>query len=114
MPVNRPRPPHTPAIQRSVRLRRKVLTAETKGGEEFVLAVFNSRSFARVNSSSVKAPRARSSSNLLRSSLSVITLSVMRGVVGGGAILAPGILTRRFVLHFLAMMLNHTPRSGPQ
>src|ERR1700723_3006160 len=97
MPVKRPRPPHTPAIQRSLRLRRKVLTAETKGGEELVLAVLSSRSFARVNSSSVKAPRARSSSNLLRSSLSVIAISVSGGGVGGGPILGLAVLTFLFV-----------------
>jgi len=38
----------------------------------------------------------------------------MRGGVGGRAILGLGILTCRFVLHLLTMMLNHTPRGGPQ
>jgi hypothetical protein len=89
-----------------------VFTAETKGGEVVVLPAFNNRSFARVNSSSVKAPRARSSSNLLRSSLRVTAISFVGGVIGGSAVLGLSILTRRFVFHLLTMMLNHTSRSG--
>ena len=36
----------------------------------------------------------------------------MRSVVGRRAILSLGALTRLFVLHLLAMMLNHAPRGG--
>jgi hypothetical protein len=34
--------------------------------------------------------------------------------VGRSVILRLGILALRFVLHFLAVMLNHTPRGGPK
>jgi len=36
----------------------------------------------------------------------------MRSVVGRSAILGLGTLTCLFVLHLLAMMLNHAPRGG--
>jgi hypothetical protein len=36
------------------------------------------------------------------------------GVIGGRAVLGLSILSRRFVFHFLTMMLNHTPRGGSQ
>jgi len=38
----------------------------------------------------------------------------MRGVVSGKAILGLGILTCRFVLYLLTMMLNHASRGGAQ
>src|SRR5258708_2987902 len=80
MPFIGPIPPHTPAIHRSLRLRRNVLTADTNGGggPEPVFPALNNRSLARANSSSVNAPRARSSSSLFRSSLKVIAVLLER------------------------------------
>jgi len=51
-PVRRTPPPNN----RSVRLRRKVLTADASGSVERACSVFNRRSLARLNSSSVKPP----------------------------------------------------------
>src|ERR1700722_18501799 len=75
-PVDRAIPPHTPPNQRSVRLRRNVFTADTTGSWECACSVFSKRSFARLNSSSVKPPLARNSANLLNSSASAIEHSL--------------------------------------
>src|SRR5258708_8336745 len=124
MPFIGPIPPHTPAIHRSLRLRRNVLTADTNGGggPEPVFPALNNRSLARANSSSVNAPRARSSSSLFRSSLKVIAVSssaspllarAMRCLIGGSSMLRLFILARRFVFYFLSMMLNDATGGGP-
>src|ERR1700675_1611437 len=78
IPVDRAIPPHTPPNTRSVRLRRKVFTADASGSLRRVCSAPRRRSFARLNSSSVKPPLARSSASLLSSSASAIDLSLRR------------------------------------
>src|SRR5271156_5498365 len=75
-PVDRAIPPQTPPSTRSLRLRRKELTAATTGSSARPPCAFNSRAFASANSSSVNAPLARSSASLLSSSLMVIAISL--------------------------------------
>jgi hypothetical protein len=41
-------------------------------------------------------------------------ISAMRRIVSRGVALALGVLTRRFVFHLLAMMLDHAARGGSQ
>jgi drug/metabolite transporter (DMT)-like permease len=76
IPVDRAIPPHTPPNHRSVRLRRNVFTADASGSLERVCSVFRRRSFARLNSSSVNPPFARSSASLLSSSASAMEHSL--------------------------------------
>src|SRR5882757_6367738 len=70
IPVDRAIPPHTPPIHRSLWLRRKPFTTDATESLDRVWSVFRRRSFARLNSSSVKPPFARSSASLVSSSAS--------------------------------------------